>query len=364
MNTVFEKFTLNNGIQLKNRLFMAPMTTYSANADDTVSDAELAYYKERSAGVAAVVTAVAYVSKHGKGFPGQISAHDDQYIPSLRKIAQTIQKEGAKAILQIFHAGRQSPPELVPNEEVLGASTITSNNQKAPRALTTEEVQQVVKDFYEATRRAIEAGFDGVEIHGANTYLIQQFFSGFTNKRTDIYGGSIEKRMRFPLEVVGAVNEAKAKFATNDFIVGYRFSPEEEEEDGITLDETLQFVDVLANEKLNYLHVSLGNFKAAPRRYSGTEETRVAALQKTIKGRLPLITVGSIYTEADLKEATAGEADLIAIGRELLIEPHWVEKVQKGESFETELDLKQPKTLPEPLLKKIESLPGWVPTKK
>lgn len=363
MNIVFEKFTLNNGVSLKNRLFMAPMTTYSANADDTVSDAELAYYKERSAGVAAVITAVAYVSKHGKGFPGQISAHDDIYIPSLRKIAQTIQKEGALAILQIFHAGRQSPAELVPNQEVLGASEITAEGQKIPRALTTEEVQAIVRDFYESTRRAIEAGFDGVEIHGANTYLLQQFFSGFTNKRTDQYGGTIENRMRFPLEVIAAVNEAKDKYATTDFIVGYRFSPEEEQEDGITLDETIQFMDVLSDEALNYLHVSLGDFKAPPRRYSGSEPTRVAALQNAIKGRLPLITVGSIYTAEDLQQAAASEADLIAVGRELLIEPNWVEKIQRGEAVETELDLQQPKTLPQPLLERIQRSPGWVPMK-
>lgn len=341
---------------------MAPMTTYSANVDDTVSDEELAYYKERSAGVAAVITAVAYVSKHGKGFPGQISAHEDRYIPSLRKIAQTIQKEGALAILQIFHAGRQSPPELVPNQEILGASEMTAKGQKIPRTLTTEEVQAIVRDFYEATRRAIEAGFDGVEIHGANTYLLQQFFSGFTNKRTDQYGGTIENRMRFPLEVIAAVNEAKSKFTTADFIVGYRFSPEEEQEDGITLDETMQLVNVLSEEPLNYLHVSLADFKAIPRRYSGTEPTRVAALQNVIKGRLPLITVGSICTAEDLQQA-ASEADLIAIGRELLIEPNWVEKIQRGEAVETELDLQQPKTLPQPLLERIRSRPGWVPMK-
>lgn len=342
---------------------MAPMTTYSANADDTVSDAELAYYKERSAGVGVVITAVAYVSKHGKGFPGQIAAYDDFFIPSLRKIAKTIQQEGAKAILQIFHAGRQSVPALVPNGEILGASTITSEGQPIPRALTTAEVQQIVRDFHDATRRAIEAGFDGVEIHGANTYLIQQFFSGFTNNRTDVYGGSLEKRMRFPLEVIAAVNEAKTQFATNDFIVGYRFSPEEEQEAGITLDETIQLVDVLANEELNYLHVSLSHFKAAPRRYSGTEQTRVLALQNIIQGRLPLITVGGIHTAEDLEEAANSEADLIAIGRELLIEPHWVEKIQRGEIVETELNLEHAETLPEPLLKKIVSLPGWVPMK-
>ncbi|MBQ0137684.1 MAG: NADH-dependent flavin oxidoreductase [Kurthia sp.] len=363
MEKFFEKYMLNNGVELKNRLVMAPMTTYSANEDDTVSNEELVYYFERSGGVSMVITAAAYVSKNGKGFPGQISAHDDIYIPSLRKIARAIKAQGARAILQIFHAGRQSPPQLVPDGEIVGASSITSDEKQPPRPLKTEEVQQIVKDFYEATRRAIQAGFDGVEIHGANTYLIQQFFSGFTNDRSDIYGGTVEKRLRFPLEILSAVNFAKARFSISDFIVGYRFSPEESEEAGITLDQTLYLIDALADEKLTYLHASLSRFDTKPHRYSGEEKTTVAALQKVINGRVPLISVGSIYTRDDFKRATETEADLLAIGRELLIEPYWVEKLQNEEAFETELDIDAPKALPKNLLNKLLSHPGWVPVK-
>lgn len=354
----FEPITLNNGVRLKNRLVMAPMTTYSGNPDGTVSDEEIAYYKERSGGVSAVITAVAYVSEHGKGFPGQFSAHEDRYIESLRRLAKTIQSGGAKAILQIFHAGRQSPANEVP--EVVGATDITSDGQPTPRALTTEEVQQIVRDFHEATRRAIEAGFDGVEIHGANTYLLQQFFSGFTNKRTDAYG---EDRMKFILEVVQAVQAAKEKYANESFIVGYRFSPEEPEEDGITMDQTLELVDVLADQPLNYLHVSQMQFDSEPRRYSGKATTRVEALQETIAGRLPLIAVGSIYSKEDLENASHIGADLLAIGRELLIEPHWVEKIQRGEQVETALDTKNPPVLPTTMFEMIKSRPGWVPMK-
>lgn len=364
MKNFFEKYTLNNGIELKNHLFMAPMTTYSANIDDTVSDEELIYYKERSKGVGAVITAAAYVSGNGKGFTGQISAHNDLYIPSLRKIAQTIKGQGAKAILQLFHAGRQSPIHLVPNGEIVGASSITSNNQLPPRELTTDEVQRIVRDFYEATYRAIRAGFDGVEIHGANTYLIQQFYSGFTNNRTDMYGGTVEKRFRFPLEVLSAVNFAKSRFSVKEFIVGYRFSPEEKEEKGITLDQTLDLVDILAEEPLNYLHVSLKNFDAQPKRYSGEAKTIVEALQQKIEGRVPLISAGSIYSHSDLQKASKIDSDLIAIGRALLIEPHWVEKIQRGEIVNTMLNIDEPKALPQNLLQNLLSRPGWIPIKE
>lgn len=364
MKKMFEKYTLNNGVELKNRLFLAPMTTYSANEDDSVSDEEIDYYRARSKGVGTVITAVAYVSKSGKGFPGQIAASDDAYIPSLRKIAQTIQGEGAKAILQIFHAGRFSPPNLVPNNEVVGASSITSEGLQSPRTLLTEEVQQIAKDFYEATRRAIQAGFDGVEIHGANKYLIHQFFSGFTNNRTDIYGGTLEKRLRLPLEILSVVNIAKGRFASKEFIVGYRFSPEESEEHGITLDETLYLVDELAQEKLNYLHVSMSRYDAKPKRYEGQHKTYVEALQHVIDGRLPLIAVGEIKTAEDLQKATDGGADLLAIGRELLIEPQWVEKIEKGEAVATELATDSAHFLPQAMLAKIANSPGWVPMKK
>lgn len=337
------------------------MTTYSANADDTVSDAEITYYRERSYGVGAVITACAYVIEGGKGFPGQISAASDDFIPSLTRIADAIHDGGAKAFLQIYHGGRQSPRQLVPNGDVVSASDTVAADGGLARALTTAEIEDIVAAFGEATRRAILAGFDGVEIHGANTYLLQQFFSGFTNKRTDRYGGTVEKRMTFLLDIIASVNDAKAAFADDSFIVGYRFSPEEPEEDGITLDDTLLLVDRLANEPLDYLHVSLGDFRAEARRYSGEKENRITILQRTINGRMPLVGVGSVYTAADTVKAEATGTDLLAIGRALLIEPHWVEKIAAGEDVLIAADLTRDNVLPEPLFERLKSRPGWVP---
>lgn len=361
MTTYLTPFTLKNGVELRNRYVMAPMTTYSANADDTVSDAEITYYRERSYGVGAVITACAYVIPSGKGFPGQISAHSDDYVASLKRIADAIHDGGAKAILQIYHGGRQAVRELVPNGDIVSASETVAADGGVARALTTAEIEEIIEAFGETTRRAIEAGFDGVEIHGANTYLIQQFFSGFTNKRTDRFGGSVEKRMTFPLEVIAAVNRAKAQYADDQFIVGYRFSPEEPEEDGITLDETVQLVDRLADEALDYLHISLGDFRAEARRYSGEKDNRIKILKQVINDRVPFIGVGSIYSPEDAKEAMTTGADLLALGRELLIEPHWVEKVAAGEEVITEMDMSRDNVIPAPLMEKMKANIGWVP---
>ena len=354
-------FTFNNGVKLRNRYVMAPMTTYSANADDTVSDEEIAYYKERSHGVGAVITACTYVIANGKGFRGQIAGHTDAYIASLAKIAAAIHEGGAKAILQIYHGGRQAVRELVPNGDIVSASETLAADGGIARALTIDEIHDIIQAFGETTRRAIEAGFDGVEIHGANTYLLQQFFSGFTNKRQDAYGGSIEKRLRFPLEVVAEVNRVKARYANDRFLVGYRFSPEEPEEDGITLDDTIQLVDRLADADLDYLHISLGDFRTQARRYSGAKENRIAILHRVIRGRVPFIGVGSIYSKEDAREAVSTGAELFALGRELLIEPHWVEKVTNGEEVITAMDMTRDNVIPGPLMDMMKFRKGWVP---
>ncbi|OCS85132.1 NADH-dependent flavin oxidoreductase [Caryophanon tenue] len=355
--TLFETYTLPNEVTLRNRFVMAPMTTYSGNDDGTVSEQELTYYTERSYGVGMLITACAYVAPNGKAFPGQISADDDKYIDSLRAIAEAIRVGGAKSILQIHHGGRKSVSKLVPNGDVVGAG-----DEDGVRALTTEEVDGLVDAYAQATRRAIEAGFDGVEIHGANTYLIQQFFSGFTNKRTDKYGGSLEKRLTFPTAITEAVLRVKEQYATPAFIVGYRFSPEEPEEDGITMDDTEVLINALLTYPLDYIHVSLGDYRSTTHRYTkGEGVNRLEALQRIVNGRVPLIGVGSIYMLEEAQEAAKYGSDLIALGRALLIEPHWVEKVAAGEAVETQMDEHAPRVMPDNLMQVIKRNRGWIP---
>ena len=372
--SLLSPFTLPNGVELKNRLVMAPMTNFSSHPDGTVTDAEVNYYARRSAGVSMVVTACTYVTPNGKGFHGEFGADSDEMIPSLKRLADAIKEQGAKAVLQIFHGGRMCPPELVPNGEIVSASDIpaekggvsTDEPDVKPRALTESEVEAMIHAFGETTRRAIEAGYDGVEIHGANGYLIQQFFSPHSNRREDRFGGSLEKRMAFPLAVVNEVKKVVKEHATSSFIVGYRFSPEEPETPGITMGDTLKLVDTLANQDLDYLHVSLTEFFSKPRRgVEDVNKTRMDHLLETINDRVPLIGVGSIYTADDARKAFNTGVPLLALGRELIIDPDWVQKVSEGKEDEivTKLDKSKQEELvvPDPLWNIITNTPGWFP---
>lgn len=370
----FSPYTLPNGVELKNRIVMAPMTNFSSNPDGTVTDAEVNYYARRSGGVSMVITACTYVTPNGKGFDGEFGGNTDEMIPSLKRVATAIKAQGAKAILQIFHGGRMCPPELVPNGEIVSASDVpavrggvsTEEPDVKPRPLTETEVEEIIHAFGETTRRAIEAGYDGVEIHGANGYLIQQFFSHHSNRREDRYGGSLENRMTFPLAIVDEVKKVAKEHAPADFIIGYRFSPEEPETPGITMGDTLKLVDTLADKGLDYLHVSLGEFFSEPRR--GVEDlskTRIDYLLETINQRVPLIGVGSIYSAEDARKAFETGVPLLALGRELIIDPDWVQKVAEGKETEivTEIDKNKQKELviPDPLWNAIINTPGWFP---
>ncbi|MBU7595206.1 NADH-dependent flavin oxidoreductase [Metabacillus halosaccharovorans] len=372
--SLLTSYTLPNGIQLKNRIVMAPMTNFSSNPDGTVTDAEVNYYARRSKGVSMVITACTYVTPNGKGFHGEFGADTDEMIPSLKKLAKNIKDQGAKAVLQIFHGGRMCPPELVPNGEIVSASDIpaekggvsTDEPDVKPRPLTVTEVEEIIHAFGETTRRAIEAGFDGVEIHGANGYLIQQFFSPHSNRRDDRFGGSLEKRMIFPLAVVDSVKKAVQEHAKTPFIVGYRFSPEEPETPGITMDETLVLVDALSDKGLDYLHVSLMDFFSTPRR--GVEDltkTRIDYLKETINNRVPLIGVGSIYTAEDARNAFESGIPLLALGRELIIDPDWVQKIAEGKEDDIvtkiDKDKQEELVIPDPLWNAIINTPGWFP---
>lgn len=364
---LFDSFPFPNGISLKNRLVMAPMTNFSSNEDGTVSDAEVKYYARRSKGVSMVVTACTYVTRDGKGFQGEFGADTDEMIPSLRKLASAIKGEGAKAVLQIFHGGRECPPDLVPNGEIVSASDVQSerNSAKAPRALSDVEIEAIISAFGDTTRRAIESGFDGVEIHGANGYLIQQFFSPHSNRRDDKWGGTLERRMAFPLAIVDEVKRVTAEHAKDPFIIGYRFSPEEPETPGITMADTLQLIDTLADKKLDYLHVSLNDFWSKPRRGVEDDRSRMEIIHERVGSKVPVIGVGSLYSAEDVIKASETGVPLLALGRELIIDPDWVEKVQTGreDDIETKLDLGAQTRLvvPDPLWQAIVNTPGWFP---
>ncbi|MFC4776909.1 NADH-dependent flavin oxidoreductase [Paenibacillus sp. GCM10023252] len=365
---LFESYTFKNGLQLGNRIVMAPMTNFAANEDGTVSEPEIAFYTRRCNGVGMVITACTYVSPSGKGFPGEFAADTDEMIPSLTKLASSIKEQGSKAILQMFHGGRACPPELVPGGDVVSASDVPSGaqGQITPRPLTDAEIQDIIRDFGETTRRAIEAGFDGVEIHGANGYLIQQFYSPHTNRREDQWGGSRDNRLAFPLAVVDSVTQAAARYAKEPFLVGYRFSPEEEETPGLTMEDTFALVDALAGKPLDYLHISLNDFESKPRRGADESKTRLQWVQEHLQDRLPLIGVGAIHTPDEAVAAMhEGRVPLVALGRQLIMEPDWVVKVKEGREQQIRTTIARDDqaklSVPDYLWQAIVHTPGWFP---
>jgi 2,4-dienoyl-CoA reductase-like NADH-dependent reductase (Old Yellow Enzyme family) len=364
---LFEPFQFSNGVSFKNRIVMAPMTNFSSNPDGTVSDSEVKYYARRSNGVSMVITACTYVTPNGKGFPGEFAGDRDEMIPSLNRLASAIKNEGAKAILQIFHGGRECPPHLVPNGETVSASAVASERAGSiiPRELGEVEIEAIIHAFGETTRRAIEANYDGIELHGANGYLIQQFFSPHSNRREDKWGGTLEKRLTFPLAIVDEVQKVVKEHAKAPFIIGYRFSPEEPETPGITMADTLRLVDALADKNLDYLHVSQTDYKAVPRRGIEDNRTRLEIIQERVGDRIPVIGVGSIYQAEDALQAFKTGVPLLALGRELIIDPDWVGKIENGREAEivTMIDKNAQERLvvPDPLWKAIVNRPSWFP---
>jgi 2,4-dienoyl-CoA reductase-like NADH-dependent reductase (Old Yellow Enzyme family) len=358
-----------SGIQISNRILMSPMTTWSGNNDGTVSEAEIAYYKRRAHGVGAVVTACAFVLPQGRGFAGQIGVHSDAMLPSLSRIAVAVKEGGSKAILQLYHGGRMCPPALLPDGQALSASNIpvAFGDAVPPCPMTESEILETIAAYGNAARRAAKAGFDGVEIHGANGYLVQQFFSPHANRRSDQWGGSMEGRLRFPLAVVEAVVSAAAKTG-RPFIVGYRLSPEEIENPGITMDDTLQLSDALAECKLDYIHISTLNFWAGSLRDTEDKRLRALMIYEHIGKRKPVIGVGSVRTPDDALRLLESGVPLIAMGRELLMEPDWVEKIQSGResSIRTTLSLnaREELAIPEGLWKMMLGRKGWLPVEE
>lgn len=328
-----ETFTFKNGVTLKNKVVMAPMTTMSSFYNGMVSKDELDYYAKRAGGPGMVITAVANVTPNGKGFEGELSATSDEMIPSLRSLAKTIQSKGAKAVLQIFHAGRKTFARIIGGEQPVSAGTVKAlypEDSETPRAITSDEIEAIIKDFGQATKRAIIAGFDGVELHGANTYLLQQFFSENSNQRTDKWGGNRDERMTFAKAVIKEVQSVIDKYATKPFILGYRLSPEEIEKPGIRLEDSLYFVENIKRD-VDYIHLSMGSYLRTSLNNPEDKKPILNYFIETIEPEVPLIGLGSVETPTDAQKVINKGASLVAMGRELLREPNWVEKVQRND---------------------------------
>ncbi|WP_126967482.1 NADH-dependent flavin oxidoreductase [Xanthomonas arboricola] len=368
---LLQPFSLGNGMTLRNRIAMAPMTTWAGNADGTVSDAEEAYYRRRVRGVGLVITGCTHVQKNGIGFTDEFAAYDDRFIPSLKRLATAAKSGGAPAILQLFHAGVKTSPELV--SDIVAASAVAGDAGPyapavVPRALADEEIQAVVRAFGEATRRAIEAGFDGVELHGAHGFLLQNFLSPHFNRRTDRWGGSLDHRMRFPVAVVQAVRDAIARHASTPFVLGYRITVDEPHADGLRIAESLALVDRLIDTGVDYLHVSLGDALEA-RPVDAPDGPRIIeVLRDHLAGRVPLIAAGQIRTPEHAEDALAAGVGVVAVGQGLVMNPDWVDFATGDAQGEVAFDIAasdvQRLAIPAKLWAVIASTTGWFNVRK
>lgn len=323
-----DSVTFKRGLTLKNRLFMAPMTTKMSFYDGVITTDEANYYGLRSGGVGAVITAAANVQEDGKGWEGELGVYDDRQIPGLSKLASSIKKNGTKAILQIFHAGRMTNSQILRGTQPISASSIAAERQDAemPREMTESDILHLIDSFKQATIRAIKAGFDGVEIHGANTYIIQQFFSPHSNRRKDEWGGTLEKRYHFIDTIVDEIIDTVDQSDVENFIIGYRFSPEEFENPGIKFEDTLFLIDKLSNKGLDYLHISLNDYNRKSVSPSYQDKSMLEYVYQKINNRVPLIGIGDVRTSKDIQNVLEN-ADFVAVGRSMIIDPHWAQKI-------------------------------------
>ncbi|MDO5638306.1 MAG: NADH-dependent flavin oxidoreductase [Neisseria sp.] len=340
MNPLFEPllqpYTFANGVTVRNRLVVAPMTHLASDEQGQATDEELAFIRPRAEGMGMFISAATAVTPSARSFPGQPNAIGERDLGSLKKVADAIKSQGALAVLQLHHGGDQALADLTYDADVVAPSA-----NKRAREMSSGEVQEIIAAFGRAAALAVEAGFDGVEVHGANGYLVQQFYSPRSNRRSDEWGGNLENRLRFPLAVVKAISDAVAQANRPDFLIGYRFSPEEPSEKGLTMADTLALVDALLETPLHYLHMSQWNFFRHSRRGGDDEKSRMQMVHERINGRVPLIGVGNLNTLEDAARALAsGEAEFVAMAKTLLLNPDLGRRLQSGESgsIETEID--------------------------
>ncbi|MFN3006262.1 HisA/HisF-related TIM barrel protein [Mycolicibacterium wolinskyi] len=367
---------LASGATLRNRFVLAPMTTNSSDPEGRVTEDELRYLDRRGATeFGAAVTSCAYVHRDGRAWQG-IGASTADQLDSLRAVAQAIGRGGALTLLQVYDGGRIAMPDLVGPGGIRGPSPIPSARPDArtPRELDNSEIDDLVAAFGRAAALGVQAGFDGIEIHGANHYLIHQFFSPRANQRTDDWGGDAARRTRFPLAVAESVREAVGPAVT----VGFRVTPFESEAGGYTLDDSALLCDQLAEGGLDYVHISMDDFRRNSPQPEDRDWTKsreavesrnpITAIAAAVAGRSAVVASGGIRTLDDAREALDAGADLVAVGRAALIDPEWADKMKAGQhqSVRTHLpadsnDIETALTIPGRMVQYLLSRPGWIP---
>ena len=372
---LFEKYLLNNNISVSNRLVVAPITLFASNVDGSINDEERKYLKTRGKGIGMYILGSTAISPEGISAITQPRAFSESDLSSLSERANIIKSQGALAILQINHRGALATkqlglPPVAPSAKI--AKKLLEIKGLAVdeiHELTDNEIKKLIDKFAYSTELAIKAGYNGIEIHGANNYLIQQFYSPFSNERNDEWGGSDNKRMNFPLQIVDAICKVREKSNRPDFIIGYRLSPEEPYENGITMTETLKLVKALCTKPIQYLHISQKNYFQKARYGEGAGQERLKLIHNETKGKVALIGVGGLLTEKDLNFAIdSGFTEFIGVGKASILNKDLGLLLEQGngDKLILEIDPNKPEkyAIPTNLWKMCLSGQDWLPPLK
>lgn len=314
-----------NTMTLKNRIIMPAMASYHAAVNGEVTEKLIRYHAERArGGVGMNIVEATYVTRDGNSFDLGLGISDDFMIKGLSKLATAVHGHDGKIAIQLQHGGRCGNPPTSGHPRMLVSMIPGLAPTENARVMDAEDIEKIVEAYAQAARRAVEAGFDAVELHGAHGYLINQFLSPLTNRREDAYGGSLENRMRFPLEVLRAVRRQTGP----GFPILFRFSMVECLPGGLDMDEAIRIAQTMADNGVDMLNLSIGigesvEYIIPPASVpDGWNAERAAAIRQAIGGRIPVAVVGRIYNRKTAESIVgSGQADIVAMGRALLADP-------------------------------------------
>lgn len=324
MVSLFDSVSFAHGPSMPNRFMLAPLTNSQSHADGTLSDAERHWLTMRSAGgFGLTMTCAASVSSHGLGFPGQLGCHRDDHVEGLRTLASDIKSRGSLAIVQIHHAGMRSPSDLIGQAPLCPSD----DSKTGARAMTQAEVESTIEDFIAAAERCERAGFDGVELHGAHGYLLGQFLSSAINRRTDVYGGSLENRARPMMDVIDGIR-ARCR---PDFNVSVRLSPERFD---LETSEVVTVFEWLAQSgKVDFIDMSLWDVRKQGADADFADRDLIQIFGGLERGATRLAVAGKIYSAEDSQWAIDHGADMVVIGRGAILHHDFPRRVQADPHF-------------------------------
>jgi 2,4-dienoyl-CoA reductase-like NADH-dependent reductase (Old Yellow Enzyme family)/thioredoxin reductase len=331
MKHLFSSYQIGN-LQLKNRIIMPSVASFLVEPDGTMNERAVEHYRLRaSGGVAMVITEACAVSPEGVVSDHQARIYDDKFIKGLARIADVIRSQGAVPAVQVHHGGRQTSPKVIGRRPLAPSPLPCPTIRGEVEVLTEAGIHDLVMKFGDAAERAVDAGFELVEIHGGHGYLINQFLSPYSNIREDKYGGSTEGRSRFAVEIIEEIQRRIGK----DYPLSFKISAQEFVENGLTVAESIKILKILSGSGLDVVQVSAGN-DATPEWISQPmymERACLADSAATVKEALhiPVMAVGRINDPVLAEELLSrGMADLICMGRGLLADPELPRKAQEG----------------------------------